>query len=78
MVMIKEIFGNAIKLEFLENTNESHYEITPFHFRPKLAKKIESSSYIDLGQGVLDLIYTIADEETKLDSELQQILKSRS
>lgn len=70
MVMIKEMFNNDIKLEFVENTNDSHYEITPFNFRPKLAKKIEDVSYIDLGQGLLDLIYTISDgrNETKAHS----------
>jgi UDP-glucose 4-epimerase len=77
MVMIKEMFGNTVELEFKESNEGSHYEITPYNFRPKLAKKIEDTSHIDLGQGLLDLIYTLADEKSDLDSELRQILKSR-
>lgn len=76
MVMIKEMFNNTVNLEFSESTNDTHYEITPYNFRPKLAKKIDDSSHIDLGQGVLDLIYSIAQENHNLDSDLRQILKS--
>lgn len=76
MIMIKEMFHNTVELEYKDSTNDSHYEITPYNFRPKLAKKIDDTSHIDLGQGILDLIYTIAEEKQKLDSELRQILKS--
>lgn len=76
MIMMKEMFHNTIELEFKENVNDTHYEITPYNFRPKLAKKIDDSTHIDLGQGILDLIYSTAEEKNKLDADLRNILKS--
>ena len=77
MVMIKEMLNNTIDLEYKKSTDDTHYEITPYNFRPKLAKKIDDSAHIDLGQGILDLIYNIAEENHKLDADLRQILKSQ-
>ena len=62
LVMIKEMLQNKIELEFLPPTGSFHYEITPFTFAPKLGKRIVSRSYVDLGQGLLDLLYEIYDE----------------
>lgn len=56
LLMIKEMLGNKIDLEFLPTTYSAHYNITPYSFAPKLAKRINSANYVDLGQGVLDLI----------------------
>lgn len=57
MLMIKEMLGNEIMLGFRKpKANNCHYNITPFEFSPKLAKKIVSYTHIDLGQGVLDLL----------------------
>ncbi|MCX5749189.1 MAG: NAD(P)-dependent oxidoreductase [Candidatus Saganbacteria bacterium] len=59
MVMIREILNNKIKLEYLPVDSTEHYEITPYVFSPKIAKRIQSNNYIDLGQGILDLITRI-------------------
>lgn len=56
MVMIKEILNNEIELEFVEADQEQHYEITPYKFNPRIAQKIFNDHYIDLGQGILDMI----------------------
>lgn len=56
MEMIKEIMGNKVKLEFIDTDEEQHYELTPYNFSPKLAKKIVGEHYIDLGQGILKLL----------------------
>ncbi|MCA9405515.1 MAG: NAD(P)-dependent oxidoreductase [Candidatus Omnitrophica bacterium] len=76
LVMVREMLNNSVDIEFIEGKNDHHYEITPYNFRPKLAKKISDSGYIDLGQGILDLIYNIADRKASLDAELRQILNS--
>ncbi len=67
MVMIKEILNNQIKLEFNMAKEEEHYEITPYNFRPKLAKKIFDDNYVDLGQGLLDLIHEMSDQKYRED-----------
>ena len=55
--MISEIMENKIKIEYRGNSPEEHYEITPYTFRPRVAKKYVLNYYHDLGQGILDCIY---------------------
>jgi len=78
MVMIREMFNNKIALDFVASDDLTHYEITPYTFKPTLAKRIEDSQYIDLGQGMLDLIYTIANEKRKLEKNDIQLPKTFS
>lgn len=42
-----------------------HYKLTPYSFKPKLSKKIISSDYIELGQGILNCIEEIYEEKLK-------------
>ncbi|MDC0553782.1 NAD(P)-dependent oxidoreductase [Flavobacteriaceae bacterium] len=55
--MISEIFNEKIKIEYTNEIFEAHYNITPYTFKPKVAKKYQLNYYHDLGQGVLDQIY---------------------
>lgn len=63
MIMIKEILNNKIKLEFVKSDKEQHYQVTPYSFSPKLANKIVSDHYIDLGQGILDILDQMHKEQ---------------
>jgi len=56
MIMIREILGNKIELEFLPADSSLHYEITPYTFNPKIARRFVSNSYLDLGQGLLQCL----------------------
>ncbi|UCD54978.1 MAG: NAD(P)-dependent oxidoreductase [Candidatus Omnitrophota bacterium] len=62
LVMIKEIMNNKIEIEYVPAGYEEHYEVTPYSFNPRIAKKIISNSYLDLGQGILDIIERIYKE----------------
>jgi UDP-glucose 4-epimerase len=53
---------NEIDLEFLPAESDLHYQITPYTFHPKLAKKFVPAHYHDLGQGILDVLSTIYQE----------------
>lgn len=55
--MIKEMFNHRINVQYTNNVLEAHYNITPYTFKPKAAKKYQLSYYHDLGQGVLEQIY---------------------
>ena len=55
--MIKEMFNDRINVEYTNNVLEAHYNITPYTFKPKVAKKYQLNYYHDLGQGVLEQIY---------------------
>ncbi len=63
-LMIKEMLNNKIELEFLPPVSDTHYEITPYTFNPKVAKKLVSNEYYDLGQGILECL---AEVKRKLD-----------
>ena len=66
LIMIKEIFGGEIEIEFGDEKELHHYEITPYNYKPQIAKKIISDTHYDLGQGLIDQIY---DLEMTLDKE---------
>jgi UDP-glucose 4-epimerase len=57
LAMVEEIFEEKIEVEYLDEIFEEHYNITPYTFKPKVAKKYHLNFYHDLGQGVLDQIY---------------------
>ncbi|MDD3905571.1 MAG: NAD(P)-dependent oxidoreductase [Candidatus Omnitrophica bacterium] len=53
LLMINEMLGNSIAIEYIAPKNNFHYEITPYTFTPKIAKRYISKTYLDLGQGIL-------------------------
>lgn len=65
LVMIKEIMANEIEIEYqvVNNKDNIHYEITPYTFKPRLARRILTDSYVDLGQGIMQLLSHIYKNE---------------
>ena len=59
LIMIKEIFKGGIEIEFGRGEELYHYEITPYNYKPQVAKKITPDTYYDLGQGIMDQIYDL-------------------
>ncbi len=66
MEMIREIVGSDIQIEYRpvdpERRREGktpHYTVTPYSFRPRIAKKLVSNHYVDLGQGLIDCLEEI-------------------
>ena len=57
LAMIQEMFGANLELEYTDDRDAGHYMITPYAFRPKVARKYVLDYYHDLGQGILDVIY---------------------
>ena len=62
LFMIKEMLDNKIKVEYIPATTNFHYEITPYTFVLKVARRIVSKTYLDLGQGILKSIQSIYKE----------------
>ncbi|MCK4533350.1 NAD(P)-dependent oxidoreductase [bacterium] len=69
LIMIKEIMGNRIRVEYkpISNKNypydaELHYQITPYSFSPQIAKKIVSQYYLDMGEGLLSYLEELYKE----------------
>jgi UDP-glucose 4-epimerase len=69
LVMIREIVGRDVTLEVsppdpsdARAGNSGHFCITPYCFRPTIAKKLVNNPYYDMGQGLLDCIEEIYAE----------------
>ncbi len=63
LTMIKEMMGGKIEVEYRSPTDKRspfepklHYEVTPYSFQPKIARKLIGRDYLDLGQGILALL----------------------
>jgi UDP-glucose 4-epimerase len=58
--MIFEIAGIKENITFTEdNRTDDHYSITPYRYTPKGSNKLVPSEFVDLGQGVLELVEEI-------------------
>lgn len=68
--MIQEMVGPDVEIELRpidpndpKSGLSGHYSITPYSFRPKVAKKLVSNPYMEMGQGLLDCLHDISEEE---------------
>jgi len=59
LIMINEMLGNKIKIEFEPQESKVHYEVTPYSFSPKIARKFAGQYHLDMGQGLLQSINEI-------------------
>ena len=58
--MIFEIAGVEYNADFSENSvSADHYKITPYRYQPEQAIKMVPAEFIDLGQGIMELIEEI-------------------
>jgi len=67
--MINEMMDNKIDIEYLDEHPAGHYEVTPYTFRPRMAKKYTGKTSVELGQGLLDTIYDVYKEMKRSDDE---------
>jgi len=65
--MIAEIVNEDINISF-DKTSKSHnhYTLTPYQYTPKSSIKIISNEYVDIGQGILELIDDISSVNHQL------------
>ena len=63
MEMIREIIGPDVTVEYRPvdaarqaQGKTAHYNVTPYSFRPKIAKKLVGNHYVDMGQGLIDCL----------------------
>ena len=55
--MIREMIGPDVKIEFQPAVDaRTHYTVTPYSFRPQIAKKLVGTHYMDMGQGLIDCL----------------------
>jgi UDP-glucose 4-epimerase len=56
--MFSEILGREIDVEYVDH-GEGHYSVTPYAYAPTPAKKLTSNYYVDMGEGVLQVLSEI-------------------
>jgi UDP-glucose 4-epimerase len=54
--MIQEMCPNQVSVKMTEKHYTGHYEVTPYSFRPMVARKLVANPFIDLGQGLVATI----------------------
>ena len=60
--MIQEMCPNQVSVKMTEKHYTGHYEVTPYSFRPMVARKLVANPYIDLGQGLVECMRRIHQE----------------
>ena len=63
--LIKEISGKNTSVKFCGNFNDLHYNMTPYRYSPTPGEKIVSNTYIDIGQGILELVESLGAQENE-------------
>ncbi|MDR2745240.1 MAG: NAD(P)-dependent oxidoreductase [Desulfovibrio sp.] len=59
--MIGEMLGRELSVNYQDDPNSGHYQITPYSFMPKIGRKLMPPLSVDLGQGIL----RVMEEEHK-------------
>lgn len=56
LTMVQEMMNGRVAVEYEPSRCNEHYEITPYVFKPTMAKRITGRNYVDLGQGLYELL----------------------
>lgn len=63
ILMVKEILQKDIDICFTDKPSLLHYTLTPYAYSARLGEKVVSNPYIDMGQGLIELIHEIYTKE---------------
>lgn len=64
--MFEEILSKKVEISYSSETGSSngHYNITPYTYMPSIGKKLVTNEFVDMGQGIIQLL-----EEMRLEAE---------
>lgn len=57
--MFSEILGRQIEIDYAEPAEglaDTHYRVTPYAFSPRVGRKLTANCYVDMGQGILQML----------------------
>lgn len=74
LMMINEILGNKVQIDFSPTESDLHYKVTPYYFSPKVARKYISNYYLDFGEGLLQCLREVYREAFPHQKELNGIM----
>ena len=62
--MLFDIIGKKVKIKYLnKDSATAHYGSTPYRYTPKSSLKITPNEFVDLGQGILEIVEEIHQEK---------------
>ena len=64
LLMIQEMLGGKVVIEFDAERNPAHYTQTPYTFLPTVGQKLTTNCYTDLGQGLLEYLHELSARQT--------------
>lgn len=68
--MLAEIIGlDSRSIIFHQSRDPGHYIRTPYSYRPAIAKKFTPNTFVDFGQGLIELIREVENEVSGLSSD---------
>lgn len=60
--MFSEILGRPVRVEYPKDGASSHYSVTPYAYTPRPGRKLTTNEYVDMGQGLLQVVEQITRE----------------
>jgi UDP-glucose 4-epimerase len=61
--MIKEILNDNVNINYKNDVYHNHYNFTPYSFEPSVSRKLSANPHIDMGQGLLECIRSVHENE---------------
>ena len=59
LTMVAEIVGPTVEVKYHPSESKTHYRMTPYSFQPKHGRKLLSNPFVDLGEGMLEILQHI-------------------
>lgn len=63
--MIQEILREPITIKKIDPDYNGHYKVTPYEFLPISSRKLVANPYIDMGQGLVDVLKEIYQKKNR-------------
>jgi UDP-glucose 4-epimerase len=57
--MFSEILGHDVAVDYQQppaDHKDGHYSVTPYSFNPRVGRKLTANYYVDMGQGILQIL----------------------
>ena len=75
--MVREIFKDKIEITYKPGDELHHYQVTPFSFQSQIAERLTPNSFIDIGQGLLEVLNELHHEKFVKNNEDKISLRDR-
>ncbi len=60
--MFQEILGRRVEVDYRESDGSGHYSVTPYAYTPRFGRKLVTTHYVDMGEGLLRMVEDIHRE----------------